>query len=90
MATFDSSCADRKKMEDEITAYGMSLMNPPSSIDELFKILQVKIIFLFEWDKITKEKKNENCCPTIMILDWKMKVIIFFCLSESWVITENG
>ncbi|XP_049366931.1 sister chromatid cohesion protein PDS5 homolog D-like [Solanum verrucosum] len=40
MASSGSSCADWKKMEDEFTAYGMSLMNPPSSIDELFKLLQ--------------------------------------------------
>ncbi|KAH0662818.1 hypothetical protein KY284_027749 [Solanum tuberosum] len=40
MASSGSSCADWKKMEDEFTAYGMSLMNPPSSIDELFKHLQ--------------------------------------------------
>ncbi|KAG5602106.1 hypothetical protein H5410_033476, partial [Solanum commersonii] len=40
MASSGSSCADWKKMEDEFTAYGMSLVNPPSSIDELFKLLQ--------------------------------------------------
>ncbi|XP_027773828.1 uncharacterized protein LOC107021116 isoform X3 [Solanum pennellii] len=40
MASSGSSCADLKKMEDEFRAYEMSLMNPPSSIDDLFKILQ--------------------------------------------------
>nr|XP_010322674.1 uncharacterized protein LOC101244883 isoform X2 [Solanum lycopersicum] len=40
MASSGSSRADLKKMEDEFRAYEMSLMNPPSSIDDLFKILQ--------------------------------------------------
>ncbi|XP_009772139.1 sister chromatid cohesion protein PDS5 homolog C-like isoform X1 [Nicotiana sylvestris] len=40
MAASCSCTASEKEVEDKLTAYGMKLMNPPSSIDDLLNFLQ--------------------------------------------------
>lgn len=42
-----SCCVSLEKIEEDVKAYGMELMNPPSSMDELFKLLLVNNKFLF-------------------------------------------
>ncbi|XP_055829363.1 sister chromatid cohesion protein PDS5 homolog D isoform X2 [Solanum dulcamara] len=40
MAGYCSCCVSLEKVEEDLTAYGMNLMNPPSATDELFKLLE--------------------------------------------------
>lgn len=42
-------------MEEEFTPHGMSLINPPSAINEFFQILQVKDFFYLNEMKSQKE-----------------------------------
>ncbi|CAN4100173.1 unnamed protein product [Withania somnifera] len=92
MAASCSSCAaSQKKLEDELIAYGMNLMNPPSSTDDLLKLLDKVESLLIMVDQFPSGS-TISALQTVMkalvrneILrhtDEHVKVSVILCITE--------